>query len=849
MDKFLPVIFSSLLMLTACGGSGSSSESNDTDSDSVLNILDNCPTISNADQLDSNNDGVGDLCEAVSNTTLDKIKEYADTSGVSGLPSIEDYVEVGVVGVDETNITAMNLKIAESNSVDIDSTEKLQETLDELGLIVEPLNDKQIALNKVKQYAETSGTSETPNLDDYIFIGIEGITETIALNLAVAESDVSEIDTTSEIQIILDSLKVQDDDNDGVTNLVDEFPNDSTKASSVNNAHRLLTQSTFGATEEEIDRVVKIGVNAWVEEQLNSASAYDNDTDDHRTHLERTEEIAFIAEPLVPWVGEDYAFNSGGGVPIWNVTQYQMSAWWENALGHPTNTLHGSDQLRQRVAYALSQLLVVSGRGPRLGFRGDSLAYYYDLLAKNALGNYRTLLGDISRSPTMGAYLSYQGNQKADPIRSTRPDENFARELIQLFTIGLVELNLDASPNRDANTETYPDTGNSQVASYTQDDVVELSKVMTGWDVKDNNSYGNTNMGGVPYATAMEFHPEYHEDEVAAGGDGNVTVLGETFALNSGNDGSGLDTALDVIFQHPNIGPFVSKSLIMNLITSNPSSAYVARVASVFNNNGEGVKGDLKAVIGAILYDTEARNQDDNFGKLKEPFLVFTQLLRTFNATPLDWQGPTSGFSQDARALVTGVYSYRNPEDDFGQAPLRADSVFNFFQSDYVPSQEYFSQNGLVSPEAQIKTDGNILSTHNNLAQHFQNLEKNWINDIRNQTLSEFSADRRDHTTNIMVNYDDVYDLFEQALEGDNNGDFANIASTLDRERAIDALLVYLDKVMLGNSMDGAFRLSLRTFLLSKTNYGPDNNVHDVYILVNETIRFIATSTTYFVQK
>ena len=290
-------------------------------------------------------------------------------------------------------------------------------------------------------------------------------------------------------------------------------------------AHRLLTQATFGATESEIDRVVAIGTDGWINEQLARSSAYDNSVDAHKTHLERTIEISKAVEPTVNWY-TDGVFNKDANGRL---TYYQMSDWWENALGHPTNTRHGSDQLRQRVAYALSQILVTSGLDPRLSRRAESLSYYNDILTKNAFGNYRTLLGEVARSATMGVYLSHQGNEKANPAKATRPDENFARELIQLFAIGLYELNLDGSPNRDNNINTYPDAGEELIPSYTQNDVEELAKVMTGWDLKGNSSFGRTSTNVGEYATSMVFVPEYHEDEVAEGGDGNVTILGTYF--------------------------------------------------------------------------------------------------------------------------------------------------------------------------------------------------------------------------------------------------------------------------------------------------------------------------------
>lgn len=621
----------------------------------------------------------------------------------------------------------------------------------------------------------------------------------------------------------------------------------------ITDAHRLLTQATFGATEAEIDRVVSMGEEAWLNEQLSKRSAYSSNTDNHKTHLERTIEIAELVEPSVTW-SKNGVFGTGGG-PIWHLRANQASAWLENSLGHPTNTAHGSDQLRQRVAYSLSQLLVVSIKDPRLYLRGESVAYYNDILAENAFGSFRDLLGEVARSATMGVYLTYQGNQKADPAKSTRPDENFAREIIQLFTIGLYELNIDGSPNRDGNTNTYPDAGIHQVPTYTQEDVVELAKVMTGWDVKGNPRFGNTSMSRGEYAAQMEFFPEYHEDEIAEGGDGNVTVLGTTFALNSGVDGSGMDAALDVLFNHPNMGPFVSKHLITNLVTSNPSSAYVARVARVFNDDGAGHRGYLKAVIKAVLIDPEARDpayQSQSFGKVKEPFLVFTQLLRAFDVKPLEgWTGPSEPTRGDgSRSTVYGVYSYSEPEDQFGQGPLRSKSVFNHYMPDFVPNESYFSSNNLVAPEAQIQTDGNIISVHNVIANFLKDYEVNRITKVRNKTMADFSQRYSLYSKHGMViNYDHELQVFEQALDGDTDGDFSNMENALDKVNAVDALMVHLDKKMLGNTMSDEYREALRYYLVNSSNFNSSKNFDTALHLISDAVRFIATSSAFMVQK
>lgn len=651
-----------------------------------------------------------------------------------------------------------------------------------------------------------------------------------------------------------------DDDNDGVLDSSDEFPLDGSKVSSVNNAFRLLMQATFGPTEGDIDEIVSTGTDSWIEKQLNMPSAYDNASDSHKTHLQRTIEIAKTAQPSQPWISENGIFNESISRPT--VKDYQMSTWWENALGHPTNVYHGSDQLRQRIAYSLSQLLVASALETRFQRRGESLAYYNDILAKNAFGNFRTLIGEVARSATMGVYLSHQGNRKSNKIQATRPDENFARELIQLFTIGLYDLNLDGSPNRDENQLSYPDEGANTVASYTQTDVEEMAKVMTGWDLKGNDTYGGT--GGkkfriADYTSSMEFFPFYHEDEIEEGGDGKVSLLGTSFFLNSGEDGSGMDSALDILFNHSNVGPYMSRHLITNLVTSNPSSEYIARVASIFNDNGSGVKGDLKAVIRSILTDQEAvvgsSQSIANFGKIKEPILAWTQLLRTFNVRPLDgWNSIENNEAGDP-IRVSGVYAFSNPEVAFGQAPFRSKSVFNFYMPDYVPSDVYFSENRLRAPESQIQTEQALVEFNNTIENFLTQYEKNKILYIDNKTLQEFAAEQTHFSPHVMlVDFDNELRIFEQALDGDTDGDFKN----LDRvdsnnspyiENAVEALVTHLDKIMLGDNMTLAYKDSLKNYLLNANGLKNSNKLQQVLQMIRDAVRFITTSSSFMVQQ
>jgi uncharacterized protein (DUF1800 family) len=486
--------------------------------------------------------------------------------------------------------------------------------------------------------------------------------------------------------------------------------------------------------------------------------------------------------------------------------------------------------------------------------RGESLAVYYDLLAKHAFGNYRQLLKEISISPAMGVYLSHQGNRKADPETGSRPDENFAREIIQLFTIGLYELNLDGSPNRDGNHTTYPDQGNHTVATYTQTDIEELAKVMTGWDLADNRKFGYLRNNSGNYSVPMVFDATMHEDESAEGGDGQITLMGQTLSLTDGADQSGLDSALDRLFAHPNIAPYISRHLIQRLVTSNPSSSYVARIAQIFNDNGQGEKGDLKAVVRGILLDSEARDEsyqsNPAYGKPKEPLLAITQLLRAAHVTPLN------GWSSRDEIAMNHIYWYRNPEKHLNQAAMRAPSVFNFYNPGHVPSDPYFTSRQMVAPEFQIQTSQMLVDYNNLVLYLLSTLEKNKITRTSEKSLSEFASSRGHYSLSVLTDFDTELNLFEQALESDSNGDFANLKEeTLDnngetpKSRAINALIDHLDLQLLGSTMSSEYRNALKHYLLSSSYTNTNNNFESARRIVQEAFTFITTSSAYMIQK
>jgi uncharacterized protein (DUF1800 family) len=333
------------------------------------------------------------------------------------------------------------------------------------------------------------------------------------------------------------------------------------------------------------------------------------------------------------------------------------------------NAVTGQDQLRQRVAFALSQIWVVSTSSLNLAY-----AYppYWRIFRNDAFGNYRTLIHDVTLSPAMGRYLNMANNNKGNPAKNTSANENYAREMMQLFTLGLTQLNPDGTPVVDQNGNPVP--------NYDQTVVTNMAKVLTGWTYPT-----------APGATPKTNNPEYffgqmfavnaQHDTSAKTIFGNVTIpAGQTAEQD-------LDSLLDALMAQPTMAPFVSQQLIQHLVTSNPSTQYISRVSSVFENDGSGTKGNLQAVITAILTDPEARAGDDptaaahpTFGHMREPILFMPNLLRGLNAT--------------LSANSTIYYD----TSELGENLFEASSVFSYF------SPQYRIPGGLLGPEFQIYT-------------------------------------------------------------------------------------------------------------------------------------------------
>lgn len=474
-------------------------------------------------------------------------------------------------------------------------------------------------------------------------------------------------------------------------------------------AHRFLTRSTFGATLDGVEKLKAQTPVDWVTEQMQMPATH------MATRLEQ----------------ENFRW-----------AQY-VNVWWKTAI-------QADDQLRQRVAFALSEIFVISGKDS-LGDEQDGIADYYDILVDHAFGNFRDLMQAVTLSPIMGEYLSMKGNRKPDKENNIRPDENYARELLQLFTIGLVKLNADGSVQLDADGIPVP--------TYDQDVIEAFAHVFTGWHFAniDDFRWPTTK----DYITPMQAYEDYHDKGEKILLDGFKVPAGQTARED-------LEMTLDHVFNHPNVGPFIVKQLIQRLVTSNPSSQYVRDIVGVFNDNGVGVRGSLGSVVSAILLHEEAFNgyalYPKTFGKLKEPVMRITSLWRAFMPDNIHYD-----------------FNYAWAGSEISQAPLNANSVFNFF-TPFFSQPGMIRDEGLVSPEFEIHDETSIINVTNRLL----------ANSVWAHNYKYDSTPQR-----IILNIDREVELADDP----------------------DALLNHLNRVLLGGTMSEALRAEARTIMEAR-DYG-----------------------------
>lgn len=515
----------------------------------------------------------------------------------------------------------------------------------------------------------------------------------------------------------------------------------SAKSISRAEAFRFLQQGTFGPTTDDMSRLMSMGdsttaYSRWIDEQIHKPVS-----------LQLPGVIAYVPVPRPQDFGPDRPHKA------------RVDIWFNHALT-------GEDQLRQRVAWALSQIMVVSDASILL-FHSFAAADFYDTLSRHAFGNYRDLLEAVTLHPAMGLYLSMFGNQKAVEGTNIRPDENYARELMQLFSLGLVQLNLDGTPKLDSRGQPVP--------TYSQREIQGFARVFTGWKaacdsyIPRDRCFEYANLKPWPYedgfnqAQPMVLHESQHEPgEKQLLDYPGVRLPGGMIPANQGGR-KDLQDALDNIFYHPNVGPFVSRQLIQKLVTSNPTPDYIESVARVFNDDGRGVRGNLTAVVRAILLHPEARNAPSGpiAGKLKEPLLRLTQVLRNYG------QSPSGTFSTQTFCCPVAGDS---PVHIFGQSPGQAPSVFNFFSPFYSPPGE-IADAGLVAPEMQLANE----NLHTQMAWYWyvQTHQRNnfgWLYADRDQYAEQIHYLHIDEEMAIASDTDALLDLIALKLLGSEQG-------------------------------------------------------------------------------
>jgi len=435
-----------------------------------------------------------------------------------------------------------------------------------------------------------------------------------------------------------------------------------------NEASRFLAQSTMGANQGSISQLSTYGYAIWLDEQFTMSAR-----PAHQAYLDAV--IAALS----------------AGQP--EEERHVMHTFWHQAAAAP-------DQLRQRVAFALSQIFVVSLQDSNVAEHPRGVASYLDMLGRNAFGNYRELLEAVTLHPMMGLYLSHMGNQKESGKRV--PDQNYAREVMQLLSIGLYELNPDGTPILGG--------GGKPIETYGPEDIAGMSRVFTGFSWAGPDRQDGRFFGGSPdpnrEVLPMQAYPQFHSTS-------EKRFLGTVIPAQGSPDPAGsLRIALDALYNHHNVGPFIGRQLIQRLVTSNPSPAYVQRVAEAFNagrftstvyTTGSGRRGDLRATIAAVLLDEEARDmtktQEAGFGKVREPVLRLSAWMRAFNVR--------SGSGN----YLLGTTD--NPASSLGQSPMRSPSVFNFYRPGYVPPNTGIAAANLVAPEFQIIHESSVVGYAN----------------------------------------------------------------------------------------------------------------------------------------
>ncbi len=551
-------------------------------------------------------------------------------------------------------------------------------------------------------------------------------------------------------------------------------------------AARFLAQAQLGYNDIDIQEVMNLGIDAWLDQQITMTVPSDYE----QTYRDMHDEIIVMMN------------NTHGVADSSRRDEHIPFIFYQKAFTD-------DDGLRQKIAFALSQIFVISINGT-IGDKGFGISSYYDVLYNGAFGNFRDLLYNITLHPLMGVYLSHFKNEKADPVEGTLPDENYAREIMQLFTIGLFELNNDGSLKLDTNGTPIP--------TYDIEDIQEMAKVFTGfsggdWDYVAHPQYTpgdpllfHKNVNHYDLTVPMFMHEDRHETGTKTLPDGTIIPAGQTGMQD-------VNMTIDWLFNHPNVGPFIGYRLIQQLVKSNPTPAYVNRVASVFNNDGNGIRGNMEAVIRTILTDVEARDctfiNDPRSGKLLQPIERMMNLFYAFNiSTP------------------SGKYWFRDygeVYDKLEQSYLYSPTVFNFF-SPFFADSEFVAPNDMVSPEFQL--------LHSTSGIHYLNVTEDMIKvrPFKNKT----GINNNPSNPRVVNNSADAPTL-----------DFTSL-TTLYANSGMTALIDHLDLYL----CRGQLQASTKAYIIDNYNQNIANgtNLSDLEI-VKDVLYYIMISPNYVILK
>ncbi len=622
---------------------------------------------------------------------------------------------------------------------------------------------------------------------------------------------------------------------------------------------RFLTQASFGPTPQDVqalrdlvtthsgDRIA--AYSAWIDAQMAAPSpsleAY--------TRAANDQEIAIYSDPAKPYYDPTRDPNETN----------RRRGWWLLAR-------HAPDQLRQRMAAALLEIFVTSDVDSVIRNKAYGAAHYYDMLRTGAFGSCRALLEGVSLHPIMGQYLSHLKNQQAtydaNNIPLTSPDENYAREIMQLFSIGLVQLHPDGTLKLGPDGLPLP--------TYTQNDIAELARVFTGLSfskrnnpsasdtVVDNTSFfqGNGNdRYEASWTNPLKIFPTYHDS-------GQKNWLG--IAIPAGQTGEA-DLAMvhDHLAAHPNTAPFICRRLIQRMVSANPSAGYLYRVSSAFTQSG----GNFGTTVRAILLDPEARTPEladttAGSGKVREPLLRYLAFLRAFDAKsqlPLADLTPYGYPAEELAKFSAGVTRMRVGDTDssLGQTPHSAPTVFNWFLPDYTPAGS-LAANGLVSPELQIANENTTFSVNNYIYNVIYNTSGQSGQSLPNQTEEPYNHPATaDH---IIMPYEPLNALYMAVVDQDGNGTFnSGDTSTFNNPAAIrgacEAVLDHVDLMLCGGALKARYggtpgqpRMLILDAAVSVRSSSNTSNTAQASVMrdrIEDILWLVATSPEFVTQK